>query len=312
MKRTYIALVLALLMVLSLLAGCGAKNYAADSNGYPMEAPEMDYVEDGMKESLSDSALGGGSNAAGSTPINQKIIRTMEIHAETEDLDALLASVEEKVRELGGYVEQKEVYRGSAYAQKVYRNGRMTVRVPAAEADLFISRVGEVSNVTSFHEDTDDVTLQYVATESRITALETEQARLLELLEKAESMEDLLKIESRLTDVRTELEQVTSQLRVYDNLVNYATIHLRMEEVREYTPVEEKTFWQKISSGLKENCQDLAEAGKNFVIFLVTSLPYLLLIGVVVVVFILALRAGKRRRANRRARQQTQQQDDAQ
>ena len=67
---------------------------------------------------------------------------------------------------------------------------------------------------------TENVTLQYVSTESRVKALETEQTRLLELLENAETMEDLLTIEARLTDVRWELENYASQLRVLDNQVN--------------------------------------------------------------------------------------------
>ena len=52
----------------------------------------------------------------------------------------------------------------------------------------------------------DDVTLRYVDVDSHKKALETEQERLLALLEKAENVEDIITIENRLSDVRYELE----------------------------------------------------------------------------------------------------------
>ena len=67
-------------------------------------------------------------------------------------------------------------------------------------------------------------------------ALETEQDRLLELMEQAETTEDLLAIESRLTDVRYQLESAASQLKLYDSLVSYSTVYLTVEEVQKLTP----------------------------------------------------------------------------
>jgi hypothetical protein len=75
----------------------------------------------------------------------------------------------------------------------------------------------------------------------------------LELLAKAEDMKDLLMIEERLTNVRAELEEVTSQLRVFDNKVDYGTVQLNITEVQVYTVVEDETIWQRIGTGLKEN-----------------------------------------------------------
>ena len=153
----------------------------------------------------------------------------------------------------------------------------------------------------------DDVTLQYVATESRITALTTEQTRLLELLAKAENMNDLLLIEARLTEVRTELEEYTSQLRLFDNLVDYATIRLRISEVKEYTPTQEKTFWQRIGSGFMDNLKDLGTGLSNFVVFLITSLPYLVLIAAILLLILLAVKSGLKNRKKNKAKKDTPQ-----
>jgi hypothetical protein len=137
--------------------------------------------------------------------------------------------------------------------------------------------------VVSSTETVDDVTLQYVDTESHVKALETEQARLMELLEQAKTLEDVLKIEDRLTDVRYELERYASYLRTLENQVSYATVHLSITEVKEYTPVmeEEPTVWQRIATGFVRSIKDIGKGLKEFFIWVVVNSPYLLIWGVV-------------------------------
>lgn len=305
-NRRLFAPLLAFLLITALFAGCASK--ANDSAIEAVTKPGSQNYNSSYSDLLDvkeDASL--STSTSGETPSYQKKIRKLEMNVETEDMDTLLSNVENRVNELGGYVEQKEVYRGSAYAERVFRNAYLTLRIPAEQADFFVEKVGEVSNITSTTEDVDDVTLQYVATESRITALTTEETRLLELLAKAENMEDLLLIESRLTDVRTELEEYTSQLRIFDNLVNYATIRLHVSEVKEYTPTQEKTFWQRISSGFMDNLKDLGTGLSNFVVFLITSLPYLVLIAVILLLILLAVKAGLKKRRKNKAKKETPQ-----
>ena len=142
----------------------------------------------------------------------------------------------------------------------------------------------------SYSETADDVTLQYVDTESRIKALQVEQERLLELLSKAETMADLLEIEARLTDVRYELERYTANLRGLDNKVNYATVSLNIRQVRVLTEPEPETLWQRISRGFGDNLEDIGEDLTDFVVWLVVYSPQLILIAAVVIAIALLLR----------------------
>ena len=165
-----------------------------------------------------------------------------------------------------------------------------TVRIPAENLNGFVENVKGVSNVVTYNESTENVTLQYVSTESRMKALEVEQQRLLELLAKAENMSDLLEIEARLTDVRYELESVTSQLRVLANQVDYATIHLYISQVRVYTETEPQTVWQRIGSGFKENLQDMGENLTDFFVWVVTYSPQLILWAAIIAVAVKVLK----------------------
>ena len=170
----------------------------------------------------------------------------------------------------------------------------MIVRIPADKVNNFITHVDERTNIVTQRSNVDDVTLTYVATASRVTALETEEARLLELLAEADNMTDLLEIEARLTDVRYELESVTSQLNVLKNQVSYSTVNLYISEVIEYTPVEEETFWQRVTGGFRESLEDLGNAIVDITVFLLTKLPYIVVLGVITLVVIVIIRRARR------------------
>lgn len=307
--RKLLALLLTLLLIAGLFAGCGsaAMDSAGNMMDYPAEAPEAmapdyNYGANGkldMESGITDSAASATDTTV--TPQNQKLIRTIRLDAETEDMDILLSQVENRVAELGGYVEAREIYNGSMYNSKRYRNASLTIRIPAAKLDSFVDHVGQVSNITNNVETTDDVTLQYVSIESRIKALQIEEERLLELLAQADNMSDLLTIESRLTDVRYELENITSQLRVLENKVNYGTIHLDVSEVVEYTEPEPENGWQRMGKGFVNSLKGLGNGLKEFFIWLVTALPYLALIGGIVVAVIFIIRGSVRRKRRKNA-----------
>lgn len=291
-QKRLLAFVLVLVMTASVLTGCGAsssyKDVAMPEAAAPMEAP--------LKNSASGMVMSGSAVTADTVrqESGQKLIRKVNIDAETEDLEALLGELTKQIGMLDGYIENQELYNGSSYSSYRHRSANLTIRIPADKLDDFIGQVKDVSNVVSYNESQEDVTLTYVSTESRIKALETEQERLLELLSKAENMSDLLEIEARLTDVRYELESVTSQLLVLANKVDYATVWLYISQVKEYTEVEEQTVWQRISSGFSDNLEDLGEGLVDFFVWLVTYSPQLVLLAAVAAGLIALLRRRKR------------------
>ena len=301
--RKILCTVLVLAMVLTLL-GCGAGKAATDavtSNGiYHRYEADMESSKDMLYDASGSYAPESPAQSVESqNPEAQarKWIITVRMEAETEDMDGLLAQLSGKISSMSGYVEDQQIYNGSAYSGRRYRYANLTVRVPADQVDAFTEHMAGVSNIISNNKSMDDVTLQYVATESRMKALQAEEERLLELMEMAQNMSELLEIEARLTDVRYELESVTSQLRVYDNLVDYATIHLNITEVQEYTPVAEETIWQRIGGGFVDSLKNVGNFFVELFVGLIVGLPYLILIGgIVFVIVILCRRSAKKRK----------------
>ncbi len=274
---------LALLMVLSLLTACGSSNKssasAADQGIMELEAAEEPAAMEMKGEE--NSLTGAGEAGSTALPENRKWIITVHMDAETEDLDALLAGLDAKITAMKGYVEDQDIYNGSSYSSRRHRNASLTIRIPAGDVDAFTEEVKGIANVVSNNLSREDITLNYVATESKITALKTEEARLLELLAQAETMSDLLEIEARLSDVRYELESHSSQLRLYDNQVDYATIYLFISEVQEYTPVAEKTVWERIRDGFGSSIQGLKDGIVDTIVWILANSPYLVVWGIV-------------------------------
>ena len=287
--KRFLALVMSILLITALFAGCSASKAAGSAYYSDSRAP---MEEMGSSNGLADSA---GSTEAAAIPQNQKLIRTLYLDAETEDMDPLLQTINQQITDLGGYIEAQEISNDSLVRTK-YRFANLTIRIPAENLDRFVSHVSDHANITSNRETTEDITLRYVAVESRITALQTEQTRLLELLAKAETMNDLLLIESRLTDVRAELEQVTSQLRVMDNQVNYGTIHLTLTQVEQYTQPEPETFWQKVGTGFVKSLKGLGNLLLGLVYLLIVALPYLVIPAAILAVLLIINKRRKKKK----------------
>ena len=295
-KMKFLSAMLVLILLFASLAGCGAKSESV-SNGMAVDRAEP---EAGIYDSIGETVAASDGEET-SKPQAQKLIRKMYLDAETNDMDTLLGQLDSKIAALGGYVESKSVRNGSSSSARSYRYADLVIRIPEDRLDEFVDHVTDASNVINHTESADDITLTYVATQSRITALETEQTRLLELLAQAENMSDLLQIEERLTEVRTQLEQYNSQLRIYDNLVNYGTVNLSVTEVQEFTVVEEETVWQRIGSGLKDSWNGVTEFLTDLFVFLIVSLPVLVpfVILPAIIVIIAVKRAKKKKNAKK-------------
>lgn len=300
------AFLVTLCMLAALLAGCGGASKSTQAfdaaAAAPAEAANGAYYD--MESAKSEDGGLTGDTDSTVLPEGRKWIITVNMSAETEDLDALMEALNGKISGLGGYVEDQDSYNGSMYSSRRYRSASLTVRIPAERVDEFTEEMSGIANVVSTNLSREDITLSYVATESRVKALQTEEARLLELMEQAETMADLLEIESRLTDVRYELENRASQLRLYDNQVDYATIYLSIDEVQEYTPVEEPTVWERISGGFVSSVKGVGNGLLDLLVWVLAKSPYLVILGGVTVGVVVLIKKRKTRRAAKKAAKQ--------
>lgn len=294
-----------------LLSGCGSKsmNMAAKDEAYRgfdivADADGGDYYYSNKSEatmdaveapslSMGDKYNGGayGTGETGQTELynseSEKLIRTVTMSLQTKEFETLLSYLDAKVAELGGYIQNSQIY-GNSMDAYGYRSASMTLRIPQNKLDLFVSGVGENATVVRKSENAENVTLQYADTEARLKALQIEQERFLALLEKADTVDSIIAIEEHLTELRYEIESHASILKVYDNKVSYSTVTLDISEVNRITPVEQNpTLLTRMKDGFTDSWYRLKDSMGDFLVWVVTNIIVLIIWAVVIVAAVL-------------------------
>lgn len=300
--KKFLALLLALIMALALV-GCGASapkteafmdmttsddaamDMGFDAGGAPME----DYKEEAEYQS-------GAFEEYPSTTDNDKLkdvkmVYTANMDLQTLSFDQADSDISALVEEMGGYFEQRSISNRSSG----YRYAEYTVRVPAEKFNDFCSQMGTLCHLVYKNESADNITESYYDTQSRLVTAQTKLERLQELLRRAESMEDIITIESAISETEWTIENLTGTLRTYDSLVGYSTVYMSLSEVYELAgqgqaPV---TFGDRLGESFLDGLKAIGRTAQNFAVWLAYSWFWLLIVVVIVILVIRRLRRRK-------------------
>lgn len=288
--------------VIAETAAAAAMDMSDGMNYYADEVAMEEPMEEELKEEAgvtgsSDSGLNSSGTQSSPPVTNRKLIRTVNLHVETDDFDTLLEKLNAQISTMNGYVEQSDISGNSIQSARSKRWAYMTVRIPSNSLDSFISSVETNGNVTNKSETTTDVTLKYSDLESKKKSLTIEQDRIWELLEKADTLESVIALEERLSEIRYELESMESKLRLYDNQVDYSTVYINIEEVKIYTPTAPETVGERIQKGFTKNLINMKDFCVDAFVAFVSAIPVLIPILLIACLFIFMIRrklAGKK------------------
>lgn len=281
-----IALVLALFSILLLFASCAASNDMAANDSFYNEVSKgegMNYVDKDYSEEVAED-------------VEKKIIKTYRLNLESLDFDSASNAIVQEAESLGGYISSSSE-RGNASTGS-RRSASYTVRVPANAVEAYIDLISKNCNVLNSSLSTQDVTDSYYDSKSRLESLEIQEARLMELLDKAGTLNELLAIEDKLTDVRAQINSLNKELQLLDKSVDYSYVYIDITEVIEYK-VEKTTYLARLGESFVDSFENFAEFTGNAVIVFVWMLPFLLVGGVVAVIVVLVVKKNKRKTATR-------------
>lgn len=325
-----LALLMTALLVISLLTGCGAtaKNEAAfdsaagtvDDGFYytqdavvefeaPMEDAAMpEAEEERLNTTVSESQTEEGAAVEPVQTLAEKIIYTGYIYMQTTDFDTAISQLEKVVANFGGFVQDSSV-QGNARTQSdgttviQDRWAHYVLRIPSASFDEFMTRADGIGNVTSSSRSAQNVTSQYTDYEARLSSLEIQEDRLLDMLKQSGDLESLITLEARLSEVRYEIESIQRNLRNLDQKLAYSTVELELREVEKYTPkvTVTRTFGEKLADAFSDGWKGFVDAAEDFVLFVAESLLTLIFLAAVVVVVIVLIRKYRRKKTAKTA-----------
>lgn len=304
MKKA-LSLLLAALLVFALCA-CGSADTASSA---PAASYDMAYTENAYPaeaEEYGGFAVTGGTqleSGSGAAPEGspEKLIYSASATVETTEFDGTIEKLSALVEQYGGFVESSSVNGSNYYTQsRGYSSTRYAsyvIRVPSDKFSALMGSLSTLGNVPYSHTYTENITAQYYDTDARLTAYQTQEARLLEMMEAAKTVEDLIAIEEKLTELRYQIESLQSTLKNWDRQVAYSTLDLEVQEVIEYTPESRMSYGQELALALSSGLKRTGEFFKDLLLLIVGALPALVILAVVLAVLIPVWK--KRRRARR-------------
>ena len=297
--KKLLALLLAIVLTLSLCAcGGSAKNSAtAPAAAAPREEPaeaEMFAAADsaanyGGFALTEESAESFSSDADTPSENPEKIIYSSDVTVETTDFETSISALAALVEEYDGWIQSSSVngadYYSTARGYNANRSAHYTLRIPSSKFSQLMGSLSTLGNVPYSHTYTENVTSQYYDVQARLTAYTTQEARLLEMMELAETVSDVIIIEEKLTELRYEIESLQSALNNWDRRVSYSTVNVSIEEVREYTPEARMSYGEELLRSFVDGLKDVGRFFKNALVNLVGLLPTLVVLAVVFVIF---------------------------
>lgn len=279
-KRSLLCGILALSMMFS---ACARKS-AAPSTGAsgamnkavaPQESLSMKTADTANTVNQKAEAKPEAKTTAGAVVDQEKkIIRNASLYIVDESLANLSESINKKAEELGGYIESENVMEGRLDAR---------VRVPSDKFDAFITYAENGFAVKNKTISSDNITDAYVDNEARLKNLRAQEEQVLTILKKANTVEEVLKVQAELYRIRGEAEALDARKKSWDRQVDYATITISAS--RKAVVVDNKKtilggseFIKSITTGFNNTGVTLVLAVQNILIFVFSNIIVLALL----------------------------------
>ena len=268
--------------------------------GYGNEAAAYDVAFSGDESAYAQKSVamasGGSAGTTALEPVaedSRKLIRTASLTIRTAQYDADLDALIKLVKNAGGYIES--TYQSGDRENGSTRSSSMTLRIPSEKLDEFLNGLDGVGRVVDRSESSTDMTVQYADNEARLATLRAKMERLNELLEKAETVEDLISIESAIADTQYAIDSYETRQRTIDRQVDMSEVDVYLREDSPVETTSEMSLGERISRAFQTSVEDFGQFLRNMLVFLVMALPALGLIAVVTAAVLLIRRAKKKR-----------------
>ncbi|MGI6586486.1 MAG: DUF4349 domain-containing protein [Lutisporaceae bacterium] len=269
---------------------------AAEERGVSEDSVSMEFNETLMAKGIAPSQ-GLDGQAIESSRSGRMVIRTGNISVNVESVDKAASEIRQMTESSGGYVENSQIDNvtvpkartyGEDYTAKeeTQKYANMTVRVPEIRFEDIFNNIKGMGELVSENMSGSDITAEYRDTAARVDNLKIQEQSLQQLMTKAKTVDEILKIETELNRVRTDIDINTGSLKRWDNLVQLSTIHIYMRELKpeELKSVDVPGLWEKAYQGFIKAVNNVVSGLEKALIALIAAIPYLVMVGVVAAV----------------------------
>ena len=293
-----------LLLVLTFtLASCAmARNTVADSGTAEFQSmPPLaaaPYAEKGFREEgAQDSAAFESGNGVESERI---VIKNANLSIVVVDPLQSMQTISQMAAGMGGFTVFSNSYKTTTGRGMEVPVANITVRVPAEKLDEALATIkglvkDEKKDILSEDVSGQDVTKEVTDLESRLRNLQAAEVQLLEIMENADTTEDVIAIFRELTSIRTEIEVIQGQIKYYRESASLSAINVNLQAEEALEPIT-IAGWEP-GKEVQKALQALVDGGQSLVNGLIWLTIFLLpLLAVILLPIYLIIRFFQRRR----------------
>ena len=259
-----------------------------------VEEAEEAVMDTSMSMDAGEAEAGQDQEQPNGLLNQEKLVYTGNLTVETTAFGETLSRIKQTIQEMGGFIEWESDndnsygwYREDYTKSSSTLSASLQVRIPSGRFQEFLDGIeGEGAKVTSRYVNVENISRRYSETALSIESYEIQERRLLEMMEEAKRVSDMLEIEARLSEVQTSLKQLKNNLSSMDTDVAYSTVSIYLQEVGIYSQPKATTFGEKVQEAFSDGIHGFVDGVQNFALWLIRNLFSLLLLAVIVVVAI--------------------------
>ncbi len=253
---------------------------------------EADYADKGIILPPTDGTT--------SAEHGQKIITNGSLSMSSANFDVDSQMIEDLIAAVGGYTQSSSIS-GKPLDKEQYSTGRYgsyTARIPSHMYSQAVDQLKVLGVLESYSEYSDDITSQYYDTVARLESYQLQYDTIENLLNSAESLEDILRIQTELQNLRYMIDSLTGTIKQWDFLTSYSTLNISIREVADPALVRsvDPTLGERIQESFVSSINRLIENAEDFVVWLSGALIGLIILAGVSVVVIVIIRSMKKRK----------------
>jgi len=211
--------------------------------------------------------------------IPRKLIHDLTLTLEVAAINDSVTKISREVQQLGGYVVESQQIGSDRQS-----SAHMTLKIPADKLNGLRDSLSKGGKILDERLLANDITNQYYDSQARLQTLETEEKRYLEIINQAKTVEDVLKVENALGNIRQQIEQLKGQLKLWNNIVDYSTVNLQLNTLQNpnynvknpWQPISWTNTWKATQEAMLKTISSAWNALNYLVVGIGYALPYLL------------------------------------
>lgn len=287
------------------LTACSSSSKTVSSsavNNFAVTGGSQEMAQEGLQSDLTGEEASSAVSPSQDSSLqsSDKIIYSGSVDLQTLDYQGTVRQIKKSMADMGGFLESESEYNGNYNwytdeEQKGLMSAVLTLRIPADQFEDFINSLDDLGQVMSRNTSAQNITKTYNDNEAVIQALTYEKERLLDMMDKAETIEDMIAIEQRLGDVETQLNQANTDKSNMDMDIDYSTVTVTVEEVKAYSDLDraKDSFGSRLIRAFRLSWTGFVSFMQNFLLFLIRALPFLIVIAVVTFLIVTLIRHRK-------------------